>query len=40
MKTKEQSKETVILRNFGSNPGVENMNDEELARWMCLVERS
>lgn len=40
MKTKEQSKETVLVRNFGVNPEIDTLSDEELARWMCLVERS
>lgn len=39
MKTKEQSKEIVLIRNFGTNPEIDALSDEELARWMCLVER-
>lgn len=39
MKTREQSKETVLIRNFGANPVVDSLSDEELARWLCLVER-
>ena len=40
MKTKEQSKETVLIGNFGANAVVDSLSDEELARWLCLVERS
>ena len=39
MKTREQSKETVLIRNFGANPIIDTLSDEELARWLCLVER-
>ena len=40
MKTKEQSKKTILIRNFGSTPEIDSLSDEELARWLCLVERS
>lgn len=37
---KEKIKEEIIARNFDTGHGPEEMSKEELARWLCLVERS
>ena len=39
MKTKKQIKKEIVIRNMPEvKGGIENLSEEELARWLCLVE--